>query len=140
MKKILIAYDGSDYAKKAVSEGKKLAGIFSSELIILYVSSLHDSPNIYAGTYMQSNIKEETKDGDKIVNECLADFKDFNSNVKGYVEDGDPASKIVEVAEKEGADLIILGSRGLSGVRRLFLGSVSSKVVNHAHISVLVVK
>ncbi|MGC8973501.1 MAG: universal stress protein, partial [Thermoproteus sp.] len=54
--------------------------------------------------------------------------------------EGDPATAIVEYADKIGADLIVTGSRGLSSIKRVFLGSVSTGVVTHAKKPVLVVK
>jgi len=55
-------------------------------------------------------------------------------------ETGQPADQIVRVAEEEGADLIVLGSRGLNAWKSLLLGSVSGHVVHHAHCSVLIVR
>ncbi|MBP1449654.1 MAG: universal stress protein, partial [Thermoproteus sp.] len=54
--------------------------------------------------------------------------------------EGDPASSIIEYSERVGADLIVTGSRGLSAIKRIFLGSVSTGIVTHAKRPVLVVK
>jgi len=54
--------------------------------------------------------------------------------------EGDPAAAIVEYADKIGADLVVTGSRGLSSIKRVLLGSVSTGIVNHAKRPVLVVK
>jgi nucleotide-binding universal stress UspA family protein len=56
------------------------------------------------------------------------------------VATGHPAATIVQAAEDGGYDLVVVGSRGLSGVRRMLMGSVSSYVVTHAHGDVLVVR
>jgi nucleotide-binding universal stress UspA family protein len=53
---------------------------------------------------------------------------------------GDPAEEIIRLANIYNADLIVIGSRGLTGVKRIIQGSVSSQVVENAHCSVLVVK
>ena len=53
---------------------------------------------------------------------------------------GDPAEVIIEVAEREKADLIVVGNKGMTGTRRFFLGSVPNKVLNHAPCSVMVVR
>ena len=60
--------------------------------------------------------------------------------IETVLEDGDPASKILEIAKKRNADLIVLGSRGLSGLGGLFMGSVSNKVNHSSDISVITVK
>lgn len=69
--------------------------------------------------------------------------KAINSGVKNVEAvniEGDPATAIMDYAGKAGADLIVTGSRGLSTVKRIFLGSVSSRIVHEAKIPVLVVK
>ena len=65
-----------------------------------------------------------------------------NAGVNGNVEmiQGAPAEVILEYAKQNGVDLIVIGSRGLGGIREFVLGSVSHNVVQHAKIPVLVVK
>lgn len=66
-----------------------------------------------------------------------------NSGVRDVsvtVLDGDPAKRILEIAEKEGADCIVMGSRGLGDVKALFLGSISQKVSNQAACTCIAVK
>lgn len=61
-------------------------------------------------------------------------------NVRTVLKEGDPGEKIIEAANEEGANLIVLGSRGLGDVRALLLGSVSHKVANRSDINVITVK
>ncbi|MEM4080155.1 MAG: universal stress protein, partial [Metallosphaera sp.] len=58
----------------------------------------------------------------------------------GVIVEGDPATAILDYASKNGIDLIITGSRGLSTIKRMFLGSVSSRIIHEAKMPVLVVK
>ena len=77
-----------------------------------------------------------------IQHESVAKMKkmfDDSLNVKTIVETGFPAEKINEVAEREGADLIIIASSGKSGLHRFILGSVTEKVLKNADIDVLLV-
>jgi nucleotide-binding universal stress UspA family protein len=60
--------------------------------------------------------------------------------VEKHAVEGDPAQVIIEVASEHGADLIAVGARGSTGLRRFLLGSVSSKLVHHAPSSVLIVR
>ena len=53
---------------------------------------------------------------------------------------GDPAAEIIEIAEKEMADLIVIGSRGLGTIKGVFMGSVSQKVAHHSSCPVMIVK
>jgi len=61
-------------------------------------------------------------------------------DLKTVLLDGDPVDQVVSYCEREGVDLLVVGSRGLSGAGRFFLGSVSDGILHHAHCSVLVVK
>ena len=61
-------------------------------------------------------------------------------SVRNILADGDPASMILEVADKEQPDLLVMGSRGLGGIQRLLIGSVSHKVCNSAGCTVIVVR
>jgi nucleotide-binding universal stress UspA family protein len=61
-------------------------------------------------------------------------------DVETHAREGDPAEVILDIAKEQNADLIVVGSRGLSGVRRFLIGSVSAKVSEHAPCSVMIVR
>ncbi len=61
-------------------------------------------------------------------------------NVQVFARQGDPADAILDVAEEIGADLIVVGNRGMTGARRFLLGSVPNKVSHHAPCSVLIIR
>jgi nucleotide-binding universal stress UspA family protein len=63
-----------------------------------------------------------------------------STHVTDLIDHGDPAARIIEIAEERKVDLIIMGSRGLSGIRRLFTGSISDKVANQAACPVMIVR
>jgi nucleotide-binding universal stress UspA family protein len=67
-------------------------------------------------------------------------LEDEGIEVTTHAREGDPAEVIIDVAQEEGADLIIVGARGLSGLQRFLLGSVSSKLSHHSPTSVMVVR
>jgi nucleotide-binding universal stress UspA family protein len=67
-------------------------------------------------------------------------FADAGFTVEKHAREGEPANVIIEVAGENGADLIAVGARGSTGLRRFLLGSVSSKLVHHAPSSVLIVR
>ncbi len=62
------------------------------------------------------------------------------SEVETFARQGDPADAIIDVAEEQGSDLIIVGNRGMTGAKRFLLGSVPNKVSHHAPCSVLIVR
>lgn len=78
---------------------------------------------------MQEEHKSERK---KILQDALKVFQENNINARTIFKEGHPSHTIVETAHKEGFDMVIIGSRGLSGFKKVFLGSVSSAVVQEA--------
>ncbi|QEK12169.1 universal stress protein [Crassaminicella thermophila] len=138
--RILIAYDGSETSRKALLKGKELAEKLSCNVTILYV--INDFlTRIYDYTLVFKVDKfARKKQGERILTKGLEYFKDFKKSVNTIIKTGDPATIIVETAKQEKVDMIILGSKGLSGIQKLFIGSVSNKVLIHTDISVLIVK
>ncbi|MCG2883661.1 MAG: universal stress protein [Sulfolobales archaeon] len=140
-KRIVAAYDGSDQAIKALNTAIELAKAFNSKLDVVEVVDtaallgMGFAPipsDVIAQIY--SKAQNDVEQAKKKAQE--AGVKDVTSQVL----EGDPATSIIEYALKNGADLIVMGSRGLSTFKRLVLGSVSSKVVQESRIPVLVVK
>ncbi|MDO9536209.1 MAG: universal stress protein [Bacillota bacterium] len=86
---------------------------------------------------MEEQHKEERK---KIVSEALKIFEKNNIKARTIFEEGHPSEVITRVASEGGFDMIVIGSRGQGGLKKLFLGSVSSAVVNEADTNVLTVK
>ncbi|MFW5855828.1 MAG: universal stress protein [Bacillota bacterium] len=156
MKKILLAVDGSESAKKAAKEASYLFGGFRElEVTILTVlknldnNSIYDIPvSMYASMSvetlqeMSDQKREEYREiGYKIVSEAAEFFKDIDVSIKDVVKIGDdPADVICDFAENNDIDLIVIADRGLGKVERFLLGSISDKVVRHAQTSVLLVK
>ena len=141
MKKILVATDGSENAKKALLKARTLAEALGAEVDILHVvKEIIINPYVPAKYYMLPTEDELKKLGKKIMENSLELFKDFDGKVNSICEVGEPADVIIDQAEKEDYDLLIMGSRGLSSFSRAMLGSVSQKVLNHVRASVLIVK
>lgn len=147
-KKILVSTDGSDNAKRAVAAASSLAKQNGSELLIVHVVS-ESIPAQYSPIGINSPaadysgyFKTIEQEGMKLVNQSVQDAKNQGINAKGEVlrTISSIVESIVEVANKENVDLIVMGTRGLGGFKKLLLGSVSSGVVSHANCSVLVVR
>lgn len=139
-KKILVAFDGSDQAKKALEVAIDLAKKYEAEIYVVEVIPTA----ILAGMGFAPV-------PDSVINQIFGKAKkdmDFvkslvsNEKIKVTVDilEGDPGSEIINYANKNNIDIIITGSRGLSGIKKLFLGSVSSKIVSEAKVPVLVIK
>lgn len=146
MKKMLVAYDGSDASKKAVDMVIKCADK-EDQIVLLTVvpAELAESsftkmllPTIDLSTIVKSgSFKQKAMESlTKIVKEIEHNV----SKVEIDVEAGDPADEILLSAKKYNADIIIVGYKGYGKEGRFLLGSVTDKVVRHASVSVLVVR
>jgi nucleotide-binding universal stress UspA family protein len=135
--KILVGYDGSENAKRAMVVVGDLARKFSSKVFIIEVV---DENSLYATGILPplSVVEEMWKKAKTDVEQAIASLPGIDAT--GEVVSGYPPSAIIEYASKVGADLIVVGSRGLSTFKRIFLGSVSTAVVQESKVAVLVVK
>ncbi len=147
--KILVCTDGSEHSKKALREASVIAeGCNVNEVAIMNVfEPWSDVPFPYEGTTPEQienfqKMKEEQKEErKKILSEASKFFKEKNLKTRTILKNGHPAQMIVNVAHEEKFDMIVIGSRGLGGLKKLFLGSVSNAIIQEIeNCSVLVVK
>lgn len=146
-KTIVVGTDFSDTAAKAVEQAKTLAGLFSAKLHIVTAyrpTSTMASSSLEVMAYGGVELVQEAEG--KLAEEIKArlarlsqDIQTSDVAVETHGSPGDPADMILDVAERSNADLIVVGNRGMSGVARFVLGSVSNKITHHAPCSVLVV-
>jgi nucleotide-binding universal stress UspA family protein len=132
--KILVAVDGSETSSKAAEMAIDLAEKNGADLIALYIVA----PNInfsQAFYFAQEN-------GQKIVDEVKREAvaKKLNVQTEVLMDVGAVSKAIVEYAENNNANLIVIGTRGISGIKRMLVGSTASEVVKYSHCPVMVVK
>ncbi len=138
MKKILAAYDGSKESGKAVQTAISLAREFGSSLTVMAVI-----PEPYLAELVEFDRIRILDTLSKDAKNALSRLKEQATGVaaiKTLIKFGSPAAEILDEAAKMKASLIVTGSHGRHGAQRFLLGSVSSKIVDHAPCSVLVVK
>jgi nucleotide-binding universal stress UspA family protein len=135
-KSILVAWDGSRHAKRALAEAIDIARTQDSRLTVLTVAApLH----VWAGPYVPPvPLEELARAAEKIAEEGEALVPE-GIPVSSRTADGDPGMELLKRAKAANHDLIVMGSRGRGAVRSAVLGSVSHYVLNHAHVPVLVV-
>jgi nucleotide-binding universal stress UspA family protein len=142
--KILLATDGSEEAGLAARTAVDLADKTDSGLHVVYVGWQDYGYPIYAVPeldYMRTIQEEVTREARKALDAEVEQVKAAGGSVvEAHLGMGRPDVEIVSLAEEIGAGLIVMGSRGLGGVRRALLGSVSDSVVRHANCPVLVVR
>lgn len=137
MKKVLVPLDGSKYSFKALEKARVLCEKFGRELIVITVVSDIVALNV---DYKIDIISQNIASAEQMLHQVELDFKDSNIKLTTLYKVGDITREIVEQAEKNDVDLIVMGSRGLGMLSRTFLGSISHKVINNTDRSVLVVK
>ena len=137
--KILVAYDGSKVSKKALDKGVDLATKLGGELLLVTVTEPVCPIGISEADCdrMDEILKNETEG---ILSGIRGELEKRAIRVKTVVRKGSPADEIVKLAKNEGVDTIVIGSHGRHGAKKFFLGSVSSRVAEHASCSVLVAR
>jgi nucleotide-binding universal stress UspA family protein len=146
--KILVCTDGSKYSQKALEEASVIVkGCNVNEVAIIHVYEKFDSfPISVEGNIEQTEInrlmmEEYRKKGEKILSEALKFIEGKNIKARTILKKGHPADTIISVVQEEGFHMIVIGSRGLGGLKKLFLGSVSNAIIQEVkNCSVLVVK
>ena len=141
--RILLATDGSEEAELAALRAVELADATDSELHVVHVGGVPILLESYPGTLgYERRLYEEIEElSRELLRKQSWRVKVAGGTVAGaHLRMGEVDLEIVALAEELGADLIVMGSRGLRGVRRTLMGSVSDSVVRHAHCPVLVVR
>lgn len=129
VKRILVPVDGSEPNLKAIQEAKSMALKSECAIVLLHVVDV----DYLLDHSILSDLKEQKA---RILNEAYEHF--VGLNVEKYLVLGDPAEEIMKKAVEENIDLIIMAKRGLTGLKKYLIGSVSSKVVTHAEVPVLI--
>jgi len=148
--KILLATDGSEDAKLAATTAVELAKSTSSEVHVVYVMQLPSVPGAvsywsgvpsgypYTDAELEDGIEQQAR---KVLDAEVEEVRSAGGEVaEAHLRIGTAAAEIVALAEEIEAGLIVMGSRGLGGIRGALMGSVSEAVVRHAHCPVLVVR
>jgi nucleotide-binding universal stress UspA family protein len=137
MKKILVPIDGSENSKRALTRAKELGELYKAQLIILTVI---DNGRFFSIEFKDELIRILEQNAKELLEKQEKELKDYPFGVKTMYKFGDVPDEIINVADEEDVDLIVIGTRGLGAFSRAVLGGVSHKVVTHANRSVLVVK
>jgi len=139
MNAIVVGTDGSPGAEAAVQKALEL--LHGSGATVHLVCAWHGQSALER---IGLTARQEPTDLRGVAADVLARderrFLEAGFTVEKHAREGDPAHVIIEVADEKDADLIVVGARGVSGLRRFMLGSVSSKLAHHAPSSVLIVR
>src|ERR671914_1681934 len=141
---IVVGTDGSDTAREAVRQASELAKTLGSNIHL--VSAYEPVPD----SRLREERQEVPEDLQWMVNpredvnatleEAAGQLKEAGFEVQTHAREGDPADAILDVAEEQKADLIVVGNKGMTGAKRFLLGSVPNKVSHHAPCSVMIIR
>ena len=136
---ILLAVDGSEHSIHSAKEAGDLARAMKSDILRIVVA--FDSIPPYLGEpNLQQAIDARMKDANAILQRAQEAVGKIPGEIHTELIEGSPAEAIINVAKTRGSTVIVMGSRGMSAMAELVLGSTSHKVVSHAPCPVLVVR
>ncbi len=148
-KTIVVGTDFSDTANQAVSQATDLAKAYGAKLHIVTafrpaMTASVAASSLEAMAYGGSAVLQEAES--KIADEVEATLQRMSQQVsaagvavKTHCFAGDPSDALIDIAEQTKADVIVIGNRGMGGVKRFVLGSVPNKISHHAPCSVLII-
>ncbi len=141
---IVVGTDGSETAAKAVDAALDVARRFDASLHVVSAFAPVSRQRLREeGQQAPHDIQwmvNPREDVDATLEAARAQVGEAGVSVSSYAREGDPADAILDVAEEIGADLIVVGNKGMTGAKRFLLGSVPNKVSHHAPCSVLIVR
>ena len=136
--RILLAIDGSENSLRAAKEAGDLARAMKSEVRI--VVAFDRIPSYLGEPNLRHAIEARMKESQSILQKAQDAVGKIPGEIHTEMIEGSPAEAIINVAKTRSSTVIIMGSRGLSSIAELVLGSTSHKVVSHASCPVLIVR
>jgi len=137
---IVIATDGSENSKKAISYGIGIAKLSGATVHTLYVVDTSAFSSIPMDGGWEEMYEVLKKEGEKAVSEVRELGEASGVNVRDVILEGHPSSEIITFAENNDADIIVVGTLGKTGLDRFLMGSVAEKVMRSSKIPVLIVR
>lgn len=142
--RIVVGTDGSETAGEAVRQAVDLAKLAGAQLSIVSAYAPVSKRRVQAEQEgAPADVQYEIgprEDVNLVLDGAAANAKKEGLEVQTHPVEGDPAEALLSVAEETGADLIIVGNKGMTGARRFLLGSVPNNVSHHAPCSVMIVR
>ncbi len=140
LERIVVAVDGSEHSRESAEFAATMVEKYEiPEVILIHVvptTAIYEGVDVWRVNVM-SFLEEH---GSKVLEEAKELMEAGGIEVEAVLTHGDPGSQIVKLARKREADLIIMGSRGITGLASVFLGSVGERVARNAPCSVLIIR
>jgi len=142
MKKYLLAIDGSVYSQKAIQHVLQIGKVkrYLNITVLHVVNKRKEVYKFSPFTDIRDIEQAVLEQGQQLLDEQSRPFAEAGISVHKIVTEGDPGDEIVRYARKGNFDHIVLGTRGLSNIKGVVLGSVSNKVISQAHCNITLIK
>jgi nucleotide-binding universal stress UspA family protein len=141
VKTIVVGTDGSDSSLSAVREAATMAVALGATLNVACVARQAIDFSAAAMAPMPAMFDTSAdSDADVAVSRAATVAEELGATVERHVVHGEPSAALIELCEKLDADLLVVGSRGMTGAARFLLGSVPNRCAHHAPCSVLIVR
>jgi nucleotide-binding universal stress UspA family protein len=144
LQQVILGSDGSDAALKAAESLKRFPLPEESQVrvvtVMQFLELLSPSGRMHWPAEFRTLYRQHCNEAEQQIKELAASFAAAGRSSSAELRSGDPAASLIQCAEEQKADLLVVGSHGLSAIDRFLLGSVPEKVLRHASCSVLVVK
>lgn len=134
---ILVPIDGSEYSDRAVEHAVSLAEVYGAKLHFLYVASTNQ---LAINASLSDAILAAVKKAGQVILDRAADLVPEGIEYNAVQETGMPAVSILDYIRDNSIDMVVMGSRGLSVVQGIFLGSISQYVMERAKCPIVIVK
>jgi nucleotide-binding universal stress UspA family protein len=137
---ILVAIDGSDASQRALVRAVEEAKVWNARLHVIYVVETGLFSSLPADNTVEIMYRVLEKEGSTVLEKAKKFATENGVTVSTHMKQGHAGSEVVTLAEKEKADLVMIGSHGKSQTDRLLIGSVSTYVVTHSTVTTMVVR
>jgi nucleotide-binding universal stress UspA family protein len=138
MKEIMVAIDGSEGSAAAIDEAVGLARGLGAHLTFTYVRK--PTSSLLGRPYYECHLARDLGTARATIDAAVRRAREAGLDARGEVLEGNAVDEILSFSDNTGADLLVMGSRGHGAIAGTLLGSVSSEVLRHANVPVLVTK
>ena len=148
-KSVIVGTDGSDTAREAVRRAADVARTHDATLHLVHVRRAGPSASMLVGDGVMAGVvpvdrveleEISQKNAAEIVDAAAKEAAEAGVVVERHILTGDPATVLLDLAAAVGADVIVVGSKGMTGAKRFLLGSVPNRIAHHATCDVLIVR
>jgi nucleotide-binding universal stress UspA family protein len=140
IKKILIPTDGSECSLRAATFGISFAKLFNAEIYAIYIVDTIILEELARTTAIKDVEKELKEKGERYLNYVVESAEKEGVKAEAILAKGEPHDQIVFFAKNKDIDMIVMGTYGRRGTKRILIGSVTERVIEYAPCPVLVVK